>query len=156
MKGKFKKTSRPKSSPKQDKPQKGYLLLSLFFVVQTGILLFFGKSDYLPVTASFLTKDPLLSNSGKVVMTSATRTVFNVNILYILSLLLIFMAVYYLVIGNFLQAKYLNSITSKLSKYKWVNIGVSTTLVMIILCMLLGVFDLGSIVMIMALIRPLS
>ena len=156
MKGKFKKTSRPKSSSKQDKPQKGYLLLSLFFVVQTGILLFFGRSDYLPVTASFLTKDPLLSNSGKVVMTSATRTVFNVNILYILSLLLIFMAVYYLVIGNFLQAKYLNSITSKLSKYKWVNIGVSTTLVMIILCMLLGVFDLGSIVMIMALISTLS
>lgn len=40
MKGKFKKISRPKLSSKQDEPQRGYLLLSLFFAVQAGILLF--------------------------------------------------------------------------------------------------------------------
>lgn len=156
MKSKLKKIPKLKSASKHSKPQKGFLLLSLFFVLQAGILLFFGKSDYLPVTASFLTKDPLLSNSGKVVMTSTTRTVFNINILYILAVLLLFLAVYYLVIGKFLQTKYIEAIKGKLNKYKWINIGVSTSLVMIILCMLLGVFDLSSILMIVALISVLS
>lgn len=156
MKKKLKKIVQPNRKNRVRNTKKTHLLLATFYALQAGVILALGISSYYPITVSYLAKDPLLSMDGKSILSSASRTIFDVNIVYILLTLLLFGVIYHLLIATILKKRYESSIKKEINQYYWVDTAVSGSLIMVGLCLLLGIYDFASILMIVILMFFMS
>lgn len=125
--------------------------LVVMYLVQGLALLLLANAKNLTVTTQYQTPDPLASQGGELVRVNASRALFDVNLVYILVAILGVMFLARLAAATFYRSNYEVELSEKTSRVRWLELGVSGGMMVVVVAMLAGVSDLGSLLMLFAL-----
>lgn len=126
------------------------ILAGLHFVQGLAVVLL-AQAASLPVVTNFLTVDPLQSGEGQPVLVEASRTLFSINIAYLVAAFFFLSAIAHLCIATFWRPKYEADLKQGMNRARWYEYMVSASVMMVAIAMLSGVYDLSSLIMIFAL-----
>lgn len=116
-------------------------------LIQAGLVLFFGKASYQGVATNYLAYDALLSHGDKIVHTPGTSLLFDINLAWLLSGLLVASAIIYILLATLLNQKYRESLTNNCKLSRWLLFGLSSNFSMFILFILSGVTDISTLIL---------
>ena len=150
-----KKTETPKK-PANTKLQtlfKWNVVMAVFHAVQAVLVLVLAKSDagIQTVTTNYLTTDTLASTPEKPVLVAATRSLFDINLAWLVAGFFVLSAVAHLSIATWYRKRYEADLQKGINKARWIEYSLSASTMMVAIALLAGVFDLGSLVMMFAL-----
>lgn len=134
-----------------DSLNKWNLALALLHFIQGVAVLILSRADSLPVTTSYLTLDTLASKAGSPVLVAASRNLFDINIAYLVAAFFFISAIAHLVVATVYRPTYEKNLKEGINKARWVEYSFSASIMMIAIAMLSGVYDLSSLLMILAL-----
>jgi hypothetical protein len=123
------------------------ILLAILYLTQIIILVFVGHSNTVSITTNYLTSDQLLSLGNiKPVVATAIHHIYDVNLLYLIAILLIFSLCMRLVLLTTYRPDYEQSLKGAVHKARWVEYAVSTSLIMLVVTVLSGVYDVTTLI----------
>jgi hypothetical protein len=126
--------------------------LAFLFAIQGVILLILSNAYSLPVTTSYLTADPLVSQTtGHTVLVTATQHFFDVNLIYLVAAFMFMAAVVHLLVATTYRVKYEADITNGINHARWFEYAFSTSIMIVIIGMLVGISDFSSLLMLFGL-----
>lgn len=131
--------------------QKWNISLAVIHGLQGILILVLSKSLALPVTTNYLALDPLLSSGGQPVLSAATKTLFNINLAYLVAAFFFMSAIAHGVIATIYRKRYEANLQKGINKARWIEYGVSASTMMVAIALLSGVYDLSSLLMIFVL-----
>jgi len=102
------------------------------------------------VTANHLTLGPG-STPSKPVLASATHTLFDVHLAYLVVIFFLLSAAAHLFVATVYRRRYEANLERGINKVRWVEYAFSASTMMIGIALLSGIYDLGSLVMIFGL-----
>ena len=102
------------------------------------------------VTANNLTLAPS-STPDKPVLTSATHTIFDVNLAYLVVAFFLLSAVAHLFVATIYRRRYEANLRHGINKVRWIEYALSASTMMVAIALLSGIYDLSSLVMIFGL-----
>ena len=102
------------------------------------------------VTANHLTLDPS-STAAKPVLASATHTIFDVNLAYLVVAFFLLSAAAHLFVATIYRRRYEANLKHGINKVRWIEYALSASTMMVGIALLSGIYDLGSLVMIFGL-----
>ncbi|HET9850835.1 MAG TPA: heliorhodopsin HeR [Candidatus Saccharimonadales bacterium] len=124
---------------------------SLVLIIQAIILLFIGRgsSGVRPVTISYLTKDNLASRAqGQSVLAQASHHLVSINLLYLVAAFLLVSGVSYFLSATIFNRTYKEDLQVNYNRQRWIGLAVSTALMMATIALLVGIYDLPSLILI--------
>jgi hypothetical protein len=150
-----KKAEAPKK-PANSKLQtlfKWNIAMAIFHAVQAVLVLVLAKSDagIQTVTTNYLTTDTLASTAEKPVLVAATRSLFDVNLAWLVAAFFALSAIAHVSIATWYRKRYEADLQKGINKARWIEYSLSASTMMVAIALLAGVFDLGSLVMMFAL-----
>jgi hypothetical protein len=114
----------------------------LFLILALAAGYIMGK-DSLALTIGHLTKDTLASTDGQTVLASAARVVYDIEIRWLVVSTLVLSAILPLLSATKLESRYSKFIRdSRMEPYRWVDLGVTSGLIVATTALLSGVSDL--------------
>lgn len=116
--------------------------------VQGIVVLILAESSLFSVTTNYLTTDKLASTEGAPVLVEAQRTLFDVNLAYIVAAFFFMSAIAHLVIATVYRKRYEAGLQQGINRARWYEYGISASTMMIAIAMLAGVSDLSTLVLI--------
>jgi hypothetical protein len=127
--------------------------LAVLHAVQgIAVLLLSSKATLWPVTTSYLTVDTLASKAaGGPVLAPAANTLFNVNLGYIVALFFFISAIAHGIIAYKYRNTYEANLKKGINKARWIEYGVSASVMMVAISLLTGIYDVSSLIMIFVL-----
>lgn len=129
---------------------KVHLVFSVVYLVQLVILVILGGKSWIPITTNYLAYDSLLSSGGQVVHTAGTSRLFDLNIAWVLILMLCVSVISHILFATTYKNRYLAELKSGGQITNWVLYGVISSFVILVLALLSGVFDLSSLILIVS------
>jgi hypothetical protein len=102
------------------------------------------------ITANHLTLDPS-STPDKPVLASATHTIFDVHLAYLVVAFFLLSAAAHLFVATVYRRRYEINLKKGINKVRWVEYALSASTMMVGIALLSGIYDLGSLVMIFGL-----
>lgn len=116
--------------------------------VQGVLVLVLSRSDSLfSVSTSYITQDTLASTEGVPVLVEAQRTLFDVNLAYLVAAFFFMSAIAHLIIATVYRKKYESDLKEGINKVRWFEYGISASTMMVAIGMLSGVTDLSTLLM---------
>ena len=100
------------------------------------------------LTTSYLTRDALTPEGKDAQLLHAQRWLFDFDIKYLLVGILAVTAVSHLLMATVLRRKYEEDLESESSTVRWYSIGLSTSIIMVVITLLVGVSDLSTMLLI--------
>lgn len=128
--------------------QTWHKILAAIYALQGIALLVFGTSFALPITASFLTKNPL-ANDGQLVATN--EYLFDLNIAYLLAGTLFVAAIVHIVIATLYSERYVRALAQKVSYARWIVFGVISGLALTSVALSVGIYNSVMLVLLLVL-----
>ena len=127
--------------------------MALFHAVQAVLVLVLAKSDagIQTITTNYLTTDTLASTAEKPVLVAATRSLFDVNLAWLVAGFFALSAIAHASIATWYRKRYEADLQKGINKARWIEYSLSASTMMVAIALLAGVFDLGSLVMMFAL-----
>ena len=114
--------------------------------VQAIAVLFLAKNFSLPVTTSYLDYNKDSQN-----LFAANHTLFHLSMPSLIAVFFLLSAVFHLAIATFYRKKYNQDLGRGINKARWYEYSLSAAVMMVAIAMLVGVYDLTSLIMIFAL-----
>lgn len=102
------------------------------------------------ITANYLTLDPS-STEDRPVLASATQTVFEINLAYLVVAFFLMSAIAHLFVATVYRKRYKANLKLGINKVRWVEYALSASTMMVGIALLSGIYDLGSLTMIFGL-----
>lgn len=102
------------------------------------------------ITANHLTLDPS-STEEKPVLASATQTIFDFNLAYLVVAFFLLSAVAHLFVATVYRRRYEANLKHGINKVRWIEYALSASTMMVGIALLSGIYDLASLVMIFGL-----
>jgi hypothetical protein len=102
------------------------------------------------VTANHLTLGPG-STEDKPVLASASQTIFDINLAYLVVAFFLLSAAAHLFVATVYRRRYEDNLKQGINKVRWIEYALSASTMMIGIAVLSGIYDLGSLVMIFGL-----
>jgi len=102
------------------------------------------------VTANHLTLGPG-STEDKPVLASASQTIFDINLAYLIGAFFLLSAVAHLFVATIYRRRYEANLKQSINRVRWIEYALSASTMMISIAVLSGIYDLGSLVMIFGL-----
>lgn len=129
------------------------VVMALFHAVQAVLVLVLAKSDagIQTITTNYLTTDTLASTAEKPVLVAATRSLFDVNLAWLVAGFFALSAIAHASIATWYRKRYEADLQKGINKARWIEYSLSASTMMVAIALLAGVFDLGSLVMMFAL-----
>jgi len=124
------------------------LVMAFLHTLQGAAVIVLSRDALFPVTTNFITTDTLASTEGAPVLVSATRSLFDVNLAYVVAAFFFMSAIAHLYIATVYRKKYETNLGRGINKVRWYEYGISASTMMIAIAMLSGVADLSTLVMI--------
>jgi hypothetical protein len=118
-------------------------IMGVFHLIQGFIMLILSNDFSLPVTRSFLEFDPLTET-----LEPATMTMFNLRIGPIVASFLFMSAIAHFLIATVLYEKYVANLKKGINKYRWYEYSISASVMIWIIAMLTGIYDIGTLLLI--------
>lgn len=120
------------------------------YTVQAILLLVLGKGSSVPITTNYLAYDPLLSSTGEVVHSAGTSLLFNINLAWVVAAMLFVSAIGHVVFTTIYKKRYQAQLKKSETVTRWVTYGVISSFMMAIVAILSGVYDISSLLLIIA------
>lgn len=129
------------------------VVMAALHALQAGLVLWLAKPDMgiQTITTNYLTIDTLASTSEKPVLVAATRSIFDVNLAWLVAGFFILSALAHLSIATWYRKRYESDLAKGINKARWIEYSLSASTMMVAIALLAGVFDLGALVMMFAL-----
>ncbi len=120
--------------------------LGLLHAVQGVVVLVLSGVATFAVTTNFLTLDKLASTDNTPVLVQATRTLFDINLAYIVAAFFFMSAIAHLIIATVYRKRYESDLKLGINRARWIEYGVSASTMMVGIALLSGVSDLSTLV----------
>ncbi len=123
-------------------------ILAVLHAAQGVAVVLLANSSLFKVTTSYLTTDTLASTEQVPVLVEAQRTLFDVNLAYIVAAFFFMSAIAHLVIATVYSKRYEANLKQGVNRARWYEYGISASTMMIAIAMLSGVSDLSTLILI--------
>lgn len=129
------------------------LILALVYFIQAVVVIVLSKNTTLPVNVHYLTADTLASQAaGHVVQAPAMRHLFDVNLAYLVAVFLLISTIAHLLVATIYRPQYEAGLKTGINRIRWVNYGLSFSAMIVAIALLVGVYDISSLIMLFGLI----
>jgi len=126
--------------------------LAIIYALQGAIILIISTSRAFPITTSFLTLNPIESQSSRnPVLSAATRHLFDINIVYLMAVFLFISAIAYGLIATVYRNKYEAGLKKGINHFRWIEYGFSASIMLVSIGLISGISDLSTLILIFAL-----
>jgi hypothetical protein len=116
--------------------------------VQGVAILVLSQGTTYPITINYLTTDTLATQAaGKMVLAPAMRHLFDVRIAWLVAALFFVLAIGHLLAGLTLRKRYDSYIKNANNPLRWVSYGVASSIMLVTIGLLVGVYDIASLMM---------
>lgn len=152
-----KKAEKPKAKNKKitfAKLRKWNLWLGALHAVQAIVILVLSTTSTLPVSTNYLAVDELSSKArgGEMpVLAPATQQIFDVNLAYLVAGFFALSAIAHLVIATVYRKRYEADLEVGVNKARWIEYALSASTMIVAIGLLVGIYDLSTLVAIFAL-----
>ncbi len=119
------------------------LIMGILHLVQGAIMLVISNDFTLPVTRSYLEFDPATET-----LNPATVTIFDLRIGPLVASFLFISAIAHLLIATVFYDKYVTNLKKGMNKYRWYEYSLSASVMIVIIAMLTGIYDIGCLLLI--------
>jgi hypothetical protein len=120
------------------------LVLAGLFVVQGIIFVLGSSSRSYPMSANFLTLDPLQTAAqSKSVLTPALHHLFDINLMYLVGAVLLVAALMRLLVATRWRSGYESALQARANPYRWSELLITNGLLLVVIAMLAGVQDVA-------------
>ncbi len=127
------------------------LALAALHFVQGVAVVVLSQASSLPVTTNYLTLDTLASKTDQPILVAASRHLFDINLAYLVAAFFFISAIAHLVIATTYRQAYEKNLKKGINSARWIEYGLSASVMMVAIAMLSGVYDLSSLLMIFTL-----
>jgi len=123
--------------------------MAALHAIQGAAVLILSRSDSLfPVKTSYITQDTLASGEGMPVLVEAQRTLFDVNLAYLVAAFFFLSSIAHLYIATIGRKRYESQLEKGMNKARWYEYALSASVMMVAIAMLSGVSDFSTLIMI--------
>lgn len=127
-------------------------LIAAFLHLGQGLaVLVLSKNFPLPVTGNYLK-----FNHDTQSLQAASTTLFHVQLPFLIAIFFFLSAFFHLLIATVYNKRYNRDLSRGINKLRWVEYSLSASIMMIAISMLVGIYDLASLVMIFILIAVMN
>lgn len=132
------------------------ILLVLLLTAQGLAIAVLGRTVSLPINTSYLNVDSLASHAaGHQVLTQASRHLFDVNLLALVTTIIFLSAIFHLLIVTNYRGRYEATLKQGVNKLRWIDFGLTAGLMLVVISLLNGVYDISILLAIFVLIALL-
>ncbi len=124
---------------------------AVLFLVQAAAILLLSNTRHLPVTTSYVAKDPLSEAAGQTQLVPAMHHIFDLNITYLVVLFLLVAGIVHLVVATKARARYEQVLERGANGLRWMEYSVTASIMLVVMALLAGVFDATSLLLILVL-----
>jgi hypothetical protein len=126
--------------------------LAAVYAVEAAIVVIFGTAKMVPVFISYLTTDSIQSKvTGHTVLASATHQLWDVRLSILVAAVLVAAAIAHVVLAMWYRPKYEAGLKDGVNKVRWIEFAISGGLMTVVLALLAGIYDLGSLALLFSL-----
>jgi hypothetical protein len=146
-----------KSTPKNktityEKLYKWNVGMAILHGVQALLVLVLSGAATFPIVTNYLSLDTLATEAaGNPVLASAQRTLFDLNMAYLIVAFFLMSALAHTIIATVYRKRYEADLKRGINKARWIEYSLSASTMMVAIALLSGVYDLSSLIMIFAL-----
>jgi hypothetical protein len=119
------------------------LIMGLFHIIQGIIMLILSNDFTLPITRGYLEYDPVNQK-----LFPATATIIDLRIGPMVASFLFMSAIAHFLIATVLYEKYKEGLKKGMNKYRWYEYSISASVMIVIIAMLTGIYDIGTLMLI--------
>jgi hypothetical protein len=119
------------------------LIMGVLHLIQGAMMLVLSNDFTLPVTRSFLKFDATTQT-----LNPASVTLFDLRIGPLVASFLIMSAIAHLLIATVLYSKYVSGLKKGINRYRWYEYSISASVMIVVIAMLVGIYDLGTLLLI--------
>lgn len=119
------------------------LVMSFLHFFQGTLILILSKEFLLPISGSFLKFDSATQN-----LQPATKVLFDFSLPMLIAIFFFLSASFHLIIATFYNKDYNLDLSKGMNKLRWIEYSISASIMMVAVSLLVGVYDLMSLVMI--------
>jgi hypothetical protein len=119
------------------------LIMGVLHLIQGALMLVLSNDFTLPVTRSYLEFDAATQTLNPVAV-----TLFDLRIGPMVASFLIMSAIAHLLIATVLYDKYVSGLKKGMNKYRWYEYSISASVMIVIIAMLVGIYDFGTLLLI--------
>ncbi|MBA3045792.1 MAG: hypothetical protein FP824_06225 [Euryarchaeota archaeon] len=125
------------------------LTMGVLHLLQGCLLLLLSNDFALPVTRSYLAADYTVGATGGMpVLITVTSTLFEVWIGPLVALFLFISATAHILISTVLYKKYVAGLKRGQNRYRWYEYALSSSLMIVVISMLVGISDAGTLMLV--------
>jgi hypothetical protein len=127
------------------------MALAVLFGIQGFALLLFGGAYNVPINVLFLTKDIFQTQlAHHMVLSLAVHQLGTINVAYLVVGCFFIAAMLHLIAATFKRVAYESGIKKSMNLFRWAEYSISALLMLVVLAVLAGISDLGSLILIAA------
>jgi len=123
-------------------------VMALLHTMQGVAVIVLGNKALQSITTNYLTVDTIASTDEAPVLVQATRTLFSVDLVYVVAAFFFISAIAHLIIATVYRKRYESDLKKGVNKARWYEYGVSASVMMIGIAFLSGISDLSTLVLI--------
>lgn len=127
------------------------LVMAVLHAAQGVAVVALSRHFSLPISTSFLKFDPASQS-----LVPATHTVFNLSLPWLVAGFFFLSALFHLIIGTVYRPTYEANLAKGINKARWFEYSLSASVMMVAISLLVGIYDLGSLLMIFALVAGMN
>lgn len=126
--------------------------MAILHTVQALLVLVLSQSTTFPIVTNYLSLDTLASDAlGRPVLASAQQTLFDLNMAYLIVAFFMMSAIAHGLIATVYRKHYEANLARGINKARWIEYSLSASTMMVAIALLIGVYDLSSLIMIFVL-----
>lgn len=118
---------------------------------QGVIVLLLSKSFALPISGSFLQ-----FNQQSQRLEAASTTLFHIQLPWLVAMFFFLSALFHLIVATVYNSRYNKFLKLGINKVRWVEYSLSASVMMVAIGLLVGIYDLGSLIMIFTLVAIMN
>ncbi|HSW74254.1 MAG TPA: heliorhodopsin HeR [Candidatus Saccharimonadales bacterium] len=126
--------------------------LGVAHFVQGCVILLLSSTRTIPISTSYQAVDPLqTANVGHTVFATATRHIFDLNLAAIIAEFFFISAAAHFFVATVYKKQYLNGIKQGSNRARWIDYSLSTSVMLVAIGVLSGIYDLSTLVLVFVL-----
>ncbi|MDG6220244.1 MAG: heliorhodopsin HeR [Candidatus Thermoplasmatota archaeon] len=122
------------------------LIMGFLHFIQGSMMLALSNDFSLPVQVRYLEFDPVAR-----ALVPMYDTLFEVRIGFLVASFLFMSAIAHVLISTVLYKRYVRNLKKGLNPYRWVEYSVSASVMLLVIAMITGIYDIGSLIMVFSL-----
>ena len=120
------------------------------YTLQAVLILVLSKGASVPITTNYLAYNPLLSSGGEPVHAAGASRLFDLNLVWLIAAMLLVAALGHIVFATIYKKRYQAELKKMGSVTRWISCGVVSSLIVLVISLLSGIYDISSLLLLVA------